>query len=182
MKTLKLFFLVAVIVFFFFSEKIKAQTVQFELRSRFENVSAWCLNRAIDGEFVYHFTYHLDRRTGKVDRIHWNMVKDEVYDHETGERYNAIDVGNDNGSIGFWTWSDWNNINDLVENQYDVENDWLPLPDNFPVEGSVVGMNFKYIGKGGIKFSVKSMYQLHINENNEVTVNKLVDYADCNED
>jgi hypothetical protein len=49
-----------------------------------------------------------------------------------------------------------------------------------PIEGTFVGMNFKFIGKGGTKFSMKFMWQLHRNENGDITVDKVVEYADCN--
>lgn len=178
MRPLKFGFTIIVFAFLICVNRVNAQTIQKELRSTFENVNAYCLNRSISGEFVYHFSYHLDRKTGKVDRIHWNTSQSDIWDTETKEKYILIDTGSDNSGLN---WVGWNNINDYVDNKYNVENGWLPLPDEMPVEGSVVGMNFKFIGKGGNVFGMKFMWQLHINANGEITVDKIAEYADCNE-
>jgi|APIni6443716594_1056825.scaffolds.fasta_scaffold265496_1 hypothetical protein len=158
--------------------KISAQTVQVDLRSEFENINAWCLERPITGEFVYHFTFHLDTKTGKVDRVHYNPVHYDIKDAITGEKYIMHDVGHDSGGS---QWDFWNNINNYVENEYNVVNGWLPLPEQLPIEGSWVSMNFKLIGKAGNKVTMKWMWQLHVNANGEVTAEKVVEYADCNE-
>jgi len=175
MKTLKLILTVLGITFLTSANRANAQTVQKTLTSKLDNITAWCLNRPIDGEFVYHFTYHIDK-TGKVDRIHWNTAQSDVWDSETKEKYKVIDTGNDNGGV-MWNW--WNNVNSNVENQWDVENGWLPVPEDMPIEGSFINMNLKYIGKGGNVFRLGWIWQLHINANGEVTVEKYAEYADC---
>lgn len=177
MKTLKLTLSIIIIAFLACGNSVKAQTIQKEIHSELDNIMAWCLERPIDGVFIYHFTYHIDKETGKIDRVHWNTAKSDIWDSETGVKYKAIDTGNDNGGV---MWEFWNNINNNVVNQWDVPNGWLPVPDVFPIEGSYVNMNFKFIGKGGNVFSMSWKYQLHINSSGEITVDKYTEYIDCN--
>lgn len=176
MKLLKFGFAIIFIAFVVNVNNLNAQTIQNELRSSFTNVPAFCLNRPISGEFVYHVTYHLDSKTGKVDHLKWNTAKSDIWDAETGEKYKLIDNGSD--SQGLY-WDYWNNINNYTDNKYNVENGWLPLPDEMPVEGSFIGMSFKFIGKGGNVFGWTSMWQLHINANGVVTVDKFAEYPKC---
>ena len=178
MKTLKFGFAIILMAVVVPVNNSNAQTIQKELRSSFTNIDCWCMGGHISGEFVIHVTYHLDRETGKVDRLKWNTGQSNIWNTETGEKYVYIDNGNDNSGFN---WEVWNNINDYVDNKYNVENGWLPLPDELPLEGSFVGMSFKIIGKGGNKVSMKFMWQYHINANGEITVDKIVEYADCNE-
>ncbi len=156
---------------------LKAQTFHQELRSSITNVMAWCLWREVSGVFIYDVTYHIDKKTGKIDRVHWVTSHSEVWDSETGEKYKLIDVGMDNGEGSQWEF--WNNVNDYTQG-YEIENGWLPVPDVWPDEGIVVAMNFKFIAKGGNLIGMKLMHILHRNGEGEITVEKTVFYADCN--
>jgi hypothetical protein len=123
----------------------------------------------------------LDRITGKVDRIHWNTAKSDVWDSETGERYIPIDTGNDLGGL---LWVLREAINELYEElEWTYENEYLPAPEDWttPTIGSFVNMNYKFIGKGGSKFTMKSIWQLHMNANGVITAEKYAEYEDCNE-
>lgn len=156
---------------------LQAQTFHQELRASFTDIQAWCLWRNISGTFIYDITYHIDKKTGKIDRLHWVTSHSEIWDSETEEKYKIIMVGMDNGEGSQWEF--WNNVNDYTQG-YEIENGWLLVPDVFPDEGMAVLMNFKFIAKGGNLVGMKNLIILHRNAKGEITVDKTMSYADCN--
>ena len=160
--------------------KMPAQTYQYDLHGKFEGLLGWCLNKPVSGEFLYHFTYQIDKKTGFICRVHWNIKQANVYDTETGEKYIVIDTGSDN--LGIW-WDFYNNINLYTGGMYkNVEDGFLQLPAVLPDEGTMVNSAFKFISKGGDKYSMFSLMQLHRNANGEMVVNLEKVWADCNTD
>lgn len=181
MKTVKFTILIFVIASSLCSNEVVGQTVQFELRSSFENYQVPCLERPIAGEFVYHFTYHIDKKAGKVDRIHWNTAQSEVWDYITGERYIPIDKGDAISALLMLIQEMVNEINENIEWLY--EEFYLPTPEDWPTPtiNSFVNMNYRFIGERGSKFTMKLMWQLHMNANGVITAEKYAEYADCYE-
>ena len=168
--------------------QLSAQTVQLEMRMPFTHMNMYCLGPDIfvSGEWTYHLTYHLNRKTGTVDHLHWNILKSNITNDATGEKYILMDTGNDNwGSVVIGAWDMWNNIQALNAG-YGVYDNFvdgqIPLPDNAdrPVEGSAVFPNFKIISKGGIVVSTTFIVQFHINAQGEITVDKTKSTWNCN--
>ncbi len=182
MKTLKFSVPVIVIAFIAISNSANAQTFQQKLTATMENVSTTCLNRVVSGSFVLNCTYHLDNKTGKIDRIHFNVIHCDVRDDETGERIIIIDTGNDN--LGYY-WDFFNNLNGSngVPDMYNVEDGWLDpyMPDVLPEEGTLIEMNWKFILKGVGKFHWSTLVQVHQNAKGEVIVDMHKSWIDCNE-
>lgn len=73
MKKIKNIVMVLVILFAFSSFSY-SQTKQVELYATC-NDYVWCLNKVLHGDWTYHFTYHVDKKTGVITSVHWN-VKD----------------------------------------------------------------------------------------------------------
>lgn len=120
-------------------------------------------------------TYHLDKKTHFVDRMHANVHKAELWDEETGERYIYIDTGNDNLGI---SWGFWNNP-DNPGFDYDLPENTIPV-GTLPDEGCNIWATFKLITKGGEKYTMRSVTQVHINANGETTAEFVKTYEDCN--
>lgn len=174
MKTLKFVFSIFVIAFFISINKVDGQTVQLYPRVTVDGI-AWCLNRQINGYMIYHLTYHLDRKTGFVDRMHANIHKAELYDSETGEKYIFIDTGSDNLGLS-WDW--WNNP-DNPGFDYDLPENSIPIGTK-PEDGVNVWATFKLITQGGEKYTIRSVTHVTINANGETTSEFSKYYEDCN--
>jgi hypothetical protein len=174
MKTLKFTLSIFVIAFFICINKVDGQTVQVYPNVTVDGV-AWCLNRPVYGYITYHLTYHLDRKTGFVDRMHANVHKAELWDSKTGEKYIYIDTGNDNLGV---SWGFWNNP-DNPGFDYDLPENSIPV-GTLPTEGCNVWATFKLITKGGEKYTMRSVTQVHINANGETTAEFYKSSEDCN--
>jgi len=177
MKTLKLFSSIIVIAAFFCSNTI-GQTYQKELHATFDGVPALC-GLVISGNWTVHVTYHLDPQTGKIDRMHFNIPKYEIWNTATGARYKLIDSGNDNSGV---LWDFFNNLNAYngVPGMYDVEDGWLDalLPYDYPNKGSYVEMSFKFMGEGH-KYLYGAMLQIRPDANGAPTIFKYNEHIDC---
>jgi hypothetical protein len=170
MKTWKFFIAVLVVALIATSNSTNAQTVQRNLNADFEEaVYIPCADVWIQGTATFHFTYHLDKKTGKIDRIHWNVIHQDLKKVETGEKFIIIDTGSDNMGLNFAWFNNMNSSNGLV-GVYDVEDGWLNeyMPENVFNEGSYVEMVCKFI-VGGEVYSMSFMTQLHKNANGEIT-------------
>lgn len=172
-KTLLTLFIIALLSM---GNRAMAQTFQFDLSASFDGVHAWCLERPISGSYVYHFTYHINNKTGYIDRIHWNVKHSDIWDSETGEHYKVIDTGNDN--FGLW-WDFFNNIIAYTGMPYNVENGWLNVPEVLPEEGIFVNMAFKFIAHGEVYY-LSSMGKVNVNANGDMVVSFFTDRMDCN--
>jgi agmatine/peptidylarginine deiminase len=66
---------------------------------------------------------------------------------------------------------------------YNVEDGWLNdyMPEVIPEEGTMVEMNWKFILKGGMKFTLSTMVQIHQNAKGQVVVDLYKSKIDCNE-
>jgi hypothetical protein len=180
MKTLKLFAAAFALLWIASTNQTQAQTFQKQLVIIENDIAPWCLNRPVTGKFVYHFAYHLDRKTGKINNVHWNLLQADIRDTETGEKYIFHDTGNDR--IGFW-WDFYNNPNSSngIPDLYNVEDGWLDevMPEVLPQEGTLVGMNFRFTGKG-MMLNWSMLIQLHMNANGEVTAEVYKEVVNCN--
>jgi hypothetical protein len=180
MKTLKLLSPALLIALFAFSNSARAQTYQLDLYTEFEDAYIFCLERKMSGEFLAHFTYHVDKKTGYINRVHCNVKRAEMWDPETGETYHCIDTENDN--LGA-TWDFWDNLNAYNEEfgfyYPDYEDGSLPFPEVYPDEGTAMYASFKFIGPKGKKFTYTFMTQIHRNAHGEITAYVDKSYADC---
>lgn len=179
MKTQNFKCAILLIVFLTSIGRICAQSYQVDLHSEFENVIAYCLERPMDGEFTYHLTYHVDKKTGFVNNVHWNILHAEIRDSETGKKYIVVDTGHDKLGV---MWTLYNNINDYTDNQFDIEHGYMPLPveaEDWPDEGAFVSMAFKFIDKGKI-YRMQTLIQIHKNASGEITAEVNKSWIDCN--
>ena len=181
MKTLKFFAAAFALLWITSANLLQAQTFQKQVVVTENNLVMWCLNRSVTGQYVYHFAYHLDRKTGKIDNLHWNVLHAEIWDTETGERYVIHDGANDR--LGTW-WDFMNKPNEYngIPDLYDVEDGWLDpyMPEELPKEeGSMVAMNFRFNARG-MMVNWSTLIQLHINANGEVTAEVYKEVVNCN--
>jgi hypothetical protein len=180
MKTLKLFAAVIALLWITSANQTQAQTFQNQMVVTENDLMAWCLNRSITGQFVYHFSYHLDRKTGKIDNIHWNILHTDIRDSETGERYIFHDCGSDR--LGYW-WDFYNNPNSSngIPDLYNVEDGWLDdyMPEELPKEGTMIGMNFRFNARG-MMLNWSTLIQLHMNSDGKVTAEVYKEVVNCN--
>ena len=180
MKTWKLFVMLLGFVFVVSGNSANAQTIQRNLTATFdEAVYVPCADVSISGTWICHFTYHLDRKTGKIDQIHWNTLHADLWDTETGEKVILLDTGNDNYGLNFNWFNNMNGSNGLV-NVYDVEDGWLNdvMPNDVFEEGTYVEMNWKLMVSGEM-YKMSFMTQLHKNDKGEVTVDNSKTIFDC---
>lgn len=180
MKLLKLFAVLLMIGIVTSNNSANAQTIRKQISISFDGVEAWCLNRTLSGTWTLNLTYHLDKKTSKIDRLHFNFPHPIVWDTETGEKVIMMDTGNDN--LGAY-WDFFNNINSYTNNLYpSVEDGWLDdvMPTELPEEGTMVEMAWKYI-IGGEKFYLSTLMQIHKNAKGEVKVDFTKTWANCNE-
>jgi hypothetical protein len=176
MKTLKLIVVVLITTFFVSVSRTDAQTYTVAMHSSFAKIYAPCGLGPINGEWTYHLTYHVDKKTGFMDHLHWNIWHADVWDSETGEKYIIVDNGNDDmGAV----WYAWNHINDYIDNQYDFLPN-MPLPAEMPDEGSFVRMSLKFIFNGEV-YRVVTFVQLHRNASGEITADVSRSWMECNE-
>lgn len=182
MKTLKLFVSLLVIAFIAISTSVNAQTFQQKLTAVIEDVLTPCYNRNVSGSYVLNCTYHLDNKTGKIDRIHFNVIQCDVWDTETGERVIVHDSGNDN--LGYyWDFINRPNYYNGIPDMYNVEDGWLNdfMPETLPTEGTLVEMNWRYNLKGEGNLNLSTLVQIHQNAKGQVTVDMAKSWVDCNE-
>jgi hypothetical protein len=175
MKTLKFTLPIIVIAIFICINKLDGQTFQVYPIVTVTNGEAWCLNRSISGSITYHLTYHIDKKTGFVDRMHANVYKAELFDDETGEKYLYIDTGNDNLGV---SWGFWNNP-DNGGFDYDLPENSIPL-GTLPTEGCNVWATFKLMTRGGEKYTMRGVTHVTLNAKGETTAEFNKTYEDCN--
>jgi hypothetical protein len=175
MNPIKLFFSVLVIAVLSSSNLVNGQTVQVYTTVTADGM-AWCLNREIVGSWTYHLTYHLDKKTGYVDRMNVNVHHAEVFDKETGERYIFIDIANDNLGLG-WEW--WNDP-DNPGFDYDLPENSIPIGPDLPESGANIWATFRLIGKGGQMFYMRQVTRITVNANGVTTAYVDKWWEDCN--
>ena len=180
MKKIRLLVTVSLIGLLAGFNSVNAQTKQIDLHASFTNGVVWCLGTTLSGSWTYHVTYHVDKKTGEIDNLHWNVKHCDLWDLD-GNKYKAIDSGNDN--LGAW-WDFFNNINfynELEESGivWDEDDGWLDpyWPADMPVEGSFTNM-FKFVGNGH-KVSMHFVTQLHMNANGVITVDIVNETFNC---
>ena len=161
------------------SAVLNAQTFQKDLRATIDNEYVACLNKQLSGEWTYHIVYHIDKETGELVNVHWNIKHCDLWDSE-GNRYKCIDTGNDN--IGSFIWDVWNNINAYNAGYgivyYDVTDGWLPIPAELPGEGHLISAVFRFMGNGD-KVTWTIQWFVHMNANGEITAEVYREYMDC---
>ena len=112
-----------------------------------------------------------------MDNFHWNVKHYDIWDTETGDRYIMVDTGNDNYGI---LWVFFNYIKSITGINYNVEDEWLPMPEVLPDEGTTNSMSFKFIAPHGEVLKMSAMWQVHINANGVPTVDFYKEVIDCN--
>jgi len=179
MKPLKLFFAIFLVALLTFSNALIGQTVNLYARAEVTDGYAWCLNRNVYGYVIYHLTYHIDKKTGFIDRGHANVHQAELYDSETDERYIYIDTGNDNSGVSweFWNETTMDGTNSFV---YDKTSYNLPI-GTLPAKGGNVWATFKLISKGGEKYTMRSVTRFILLDDGTLQVVSNKEYIDCNE-
>lgn len=182
MKTSKLFLSLLVIALIAISNSANAQTHQQKLYAEFNGLWTPCINHNLSGSYVINCTYHLDKKTGKIDNLHMNCMQGDVWVTETGERVLVHESARDN--LGFY-WEVFNNLNfyNGIPDMYNVEDGWLDdyMPDVLPEEGVVIDMNWRFNLKGGGNFVMATMILIHKNAKGELVVDRVKTRADCNE-
>jgi hypothetical protein len=184
MKTLKLSMVAFGILCLIAGNDAMAQTKQFNLYAKVEHGLIMCLadnGITVSGDFTMHFTYHLDKKTGKVVQIHYNILHSCLTNDVTGEEYFIIDTSTDNSNL----WGGWDffsvlkSINIPYGIYYEVEDGFIDFAPN-PGEGKYIE-SYKVINKSGGKVaSMFFMIQLHMNADGDITggIEKVV--IDCN--
>lgn len=173
MKPLKMISTLVVILLFFITGRISAQTYQYEWTNSFpegsgEDNPGWCLWHQIKGYYTYHVTIHVNTKTGSIEWVHNNILHYDLTDMETGKKLVLIDTCHDsynyNGNWYFWDWITGAN---------------LPV-ETSPDEGTLVASAFKWISPGGSKVTMSTFFQLHMNASGVPIVDNLRTVEDCN--
>jgi hypothetical protein len=175
MKTLKLKFWIFVILFVSSTSLICAQTFQYVWHievGESDNFIGYCLEHQIVGSIDYHVTFHVNPKTGEVEKQHNNILHCDIIDLQTGEKLVVIDSGND----GLNYWGNWYFFNDVTGAGLPITSSW---PDN-GAAGAMVAGAFKWVGKGGVLASMHWIQQVHMNANGEVIVDNYKVNMDCN--
>jgi hypothetical protein len=175
MKTLKLFFLFLPILFLVSTSRIIAQTYQYVWHieiSESDNFIGMCLNHQIVGSLDYHVTFHVNHKTGVVDKQHNNILHSDLTDLVTGEKIIVIDTGND----GLNYWGNWYFWDDVTGAGMPITGIW---PDN-GAAGAMVAGAFKWVSKGGVVATMHWIHQIHINATGEIVVDNYKENMDCN--
>jgi hypothetical protein len=178
-----------------FQTEAMAQTYHEDIRGEI-HAPVFCLNEIVTGYWVYHMTYHVDKKTGEITRVHWN-VKDAHLEDGEGNVYKLVDTGSDNyggplESLGGISYAElWDNImgfnqavlpyyeelygEDFWVDYYDsngdiLEDGWMDgdLPVE-PYEGVFVNQ-FKLLGKHGQKVSIKEVTKYHIDQDGNLVL------------
>ena len=162
-----------------FSVSLFAQrTYQFDLYGEMDNCESIC-GHYLTGNFTYHVMYHVDK-SGYMVNLHWNVKESNLVDAVTGEKFRTVDCGND--KLGIY-WDFFNNLH-YYNTGYpiyypDVEDGWLPVPAEMPAEGNFVNLSWKLIGNKGQVYTWKSLVQVTINANMEMTAYVVKDELIC---
>ena len=168
-KTFKLTIAIVVIFFVASSNYSRAQTYQFEYTFYTNGDIGWCINHPLSGFMTYHITFHVDPLTGVVTRQFNNVRKYDLVDLQTGEKLLVIDSSSDNIGINWTAW------NDMLGAGLT-----MPTNGNWPDEGKWIASNFRYMSRGGNKYTMSFFFQLHRNASGEITVNNYREVFDCN--
>jgi hypothetical protein len=145
------------------------------------NSGIFCLEKVLTGDYTYHFTYHVDKKSGNITSIHWNIIDCNLVDSE-GNKYRIVDSGFDNlGGV----WDLFNNLNayneaidcDIV---YDPDDGFMDLPDagDWPEEGMTQWV-FRIIGDGEV-YKYTSFLKGYYNEDGELVLTVVKEKIDCN--
>ena len=165
MKIFKFPLVIILILFLGYGARIDAQTYQQDFEFTISDWEFTCPELtpntfSISGVVVYHFTYHVNPKTGEVDRIHNNVKHADIYDTNTGETYCYMDTGNDN--IGTW-WPEW-----------------LGIYPEQPAEGTTVASTGIKIVGNGVIFTMRYLIKFQMNANGQVVVDSREDWIECN--
>lgn len=179
MKTLKLIIAIAAVIVINCSNEMTGQTVHLYPTATVNDGEAWCINMKVYGCITYHLTYHIDKKTGTVDRMHANVHSAELYLSGTGEKLIYIDTGNDNSgaSWSFWIETTMGGTNTFI---YDEQSYDVPI-GQLPVRGGNVWAAFKIISKGGEKYTIHSVTRFILNDEGELEVVFNRESFDCND-
>ena len=184
---------------------VNSQTYSEDIRGEFY-APVFCLNEVLTGYWIYHVTYHVDKKTGTITSVHWNVKQSHLEDGQ-GNVYKLIDTGIDNyggplTSLGGGSYIDlWNNIvgyNEAALPYYEAlygEDFWLYYYDSNgelledgwmegdlmtgPYEGVFVN-TFKLLGKHGQKVTFKEVTKYHIDEDGNTVLDFSKTTDQCN--
>jgi hypothetical protein len=179
MKTLKLLIAVLAVTALTCSNMLTGQTVNLYATATVTNGDAWCINMPVYGYVTYHLTYHIDKKTGFVDKMHANVHKVDLYLSETGEKLIYIDTANDNSGA---SWSFWNDPSMGGENTFTYDKPSYEVPiGQLPVNGGNIWAVFRIMRKGGEKFTMHAVTRFVLNPEGELEVVFNRESIDCNE-
>lgn len=180
MKKIKFLGAFIVVIFFMSGASLTAQTRQVELHATVADY-VFCLNKVLFGEWTYHFTYHVNKKTGAIESVHANVKNARLFDSE-GNKYVMIDTGND--KLGIY-WDYFNNINAMNEDYeiyYDIEDGFmgeLPGEGEWPEKGMFAPGVIKFIGNGE-KVTFRSYLRGYRDESGELIFEVEKYSIDCN--
>jgi hypothetical protein len=174
MKTLK-FFISAIAIIAITCGYCSAQTIHKEATCHFDDYDAGPPIGVINGTVTYHFIIRLSKETGKIENLHWVAKECSITD-EYGKAVKSIDAGHD-GTGELWDFFNnpnyWNEFYGTPSITYpEITDGWWDdyMPSSLPDEGTFVSMAFKLLCKGKM-IKMYCLAQLHVNANDDVTVN-----------
>lgn len=179
MKNLRMF-CTGLILLFALSQVSIAQTKHFDLHGTC-NDYVFCLNKVLTGTWTYNFSYHVDKKTGVLTRIHFNVKQCDLVDSE-GNKYRIIDTGTDNLGLNWDFFNYLGLYNEGYDIYYDHEDgfldEYMPGDGEWPTEGTIP-WTFMIIGNGE-KVTYKSLLKAYTDENGDL-IFKIERYKiDCN--
>ena len=155
MKNYRIVFSLAFLFAVLFALPAKAQSRQAVYTLTLDNEWAACLDEAVSGTLDYHLTYHINRKTGVIDRVRWNLSNAVFIGSDTGTKYRIMDVGSD--ALGLY-WDFFADVSDLPPEL---------IPEELPSEGTLMNMAFKWVAKG-VVYSGNILIHLNYNANGEL--------------
>ncbi len=189
MKMIKIIPTLVLLALFLTPTSLSAQTFHQDLYDSFVDLPILCLNKDLSGEWTYSVSYHVDKKTGTLTRIHWNVKSAFLYDPVDGTKYHIVDTGNDSfmgpaDGLEGWSYVDlWNNIeasNLGIIDYVDIDDGWLDAyPVELPYEGTVSAM-FRING-GGEHFFLREYIHYEVNARGELILDRKLLEAECNE-
>lgn len=157
-----------------------SQTKQVELHA-IVNDYVFCLEKLLTGDYTYHFTYHVDKKTGVITNIHWNVKDCNLVDSD-GNKYQIIDTGSDNLGLNWELFNTLNAWNEQIGANiyYEIEDGFMDLPEvgEWPTEGRVPWI-FKIIGNGEV-FTYMSFLRGYFDEEGNLVLTVDRSRIECN--
>ncbi len=136
---------------------LNAQSYQGEFQFQTDRpIYVFCLDEQVTGYYTYHVTYHVDKKTGFINRVHWNVKESKFVGVDTGKEYRLIDTGGTDSWGYLWGF-------------FAAVGVYSPdlLPPSYPIEGTVINSTFKWMSNG-IAYKGSIVFQLHRDASGEI--------------